>query len=253
MLKREDLKFEKSNVLQLLVLITAGIVVVFGLRDLIRYYTQTNPITLTTPIATFLSLFIMVMVSVFIALKGKSFLGALILLALKVLNSGTLFIRQVINETLDFSSFAGFETLTYFVLATLLIVFLVLELRKGSKPVLETLKRPNQFILVVVSLVFFVLFRQVMFAMFLNSILLMLVLFDEERFVPHIITHFAIVYLFSLIDYFIVLDKNPNYQLPLFTGVETVLGIALLVFAFVSVIKPNFLATNPQQLTTKEN
>lgn len=81
----------------------------------------------------------------------------------------------------------------------------------------------------------------------------MLVLFDEERFIPHIVVHFAIVSVFSLIDYFIVLNKNPNYELPIYNGVQTILGILILVIAIVSIIKPNFLATNPTQLTTKKD
>lgn len=253
MLKRENLKFEKSNVLQLMIIITAGIIVLFGFVDLIRYYTRSKPITLTSPIGTFLSLLVLAMVSVIIALKGKNFLGALLLLVLKVLNSGVLFIRQILTENLDFETFAGFETLTYFVLAILLIVFIILEVKKGYKPILETFRRPNQFILAVASLVFFLIFRQVMFAVFFSSILLMLVLFDEESFVPQIIVHFSIIYLFSLIDYFIVLNQNPNYEMSLYNGFETVLGIVLLVFAFVSIIKPNFLVTNSVQISVNED
>lgn len=252
MLKRNNLKFEKSNVLQVLVIITSGIIVLLGLIDLITYYAEDSFIKLSWPVGTFLSIGILAFVSALLALKGKSFLGALILLALSVLDNGISFFRELLSGNLDFKSFADFQSLTYFVLATLLIVFLFLDFKKGSKPTLRQINKPNQLILVLISLGYFLFFNQLMFTVFFASILLLLILFAEEVFIPKVIIYYSLTYIFLFIDYFITLNKFPNYEMPVYQWLEILLGIGLLVIAFVSIIKPNFLANKPKQIPLKE-
>lgn len=91
-----------------------------------------------------------------------------------------------------------------------------------------------------------------MFTVFFASILLLLILFAEEVFIPKVIIYYSLTYIFLFIDYFITLNKFPNYEMPVYQWLEILLGIGLLVIAFVSIIKPNFLANKPKQIPLKE-
>ncbi|MDD2575289.1 MAG: hypothetical protein PHD47_02330 [Acholeplasmataceae bacterium] len=235
-----EYKIQKpQDILSIGVMIAVLVYTVFVLLDVLLYYFGDTAIKQTFMMGGLLSTILLSFVVIFTASKGKTLLGTTFFLLTLIIERGLSFIRTLIDGTISLSTFAGFYHFVVFVIFVYSVIVIVTILRREI-PKFNFLHLRN-FLLPLIAIGYYLLFVSFSGTLAFVLPIVLLVWFEEERFIPWFVTARFLFSVTNILDYFIIKNTIPGYTQSFATWLQTILALGILVLAIISIFNPNLL------------
>ncbi len=227
---------KKFGLTGIAVLVGASLLILFELIDMINTYSdRTGPFQFW-PLTFFLVALAWCLLSGLFLFKGKPLLASLVLLLNLLIDNGTVFIIDLFNNALNFTTTGGFGTLILFLALVFLVVTLILERKKFARPEFACPLKTSYLILILAAVIFTFIFSNARAGVFMIVMLILLTAFLEEKFIPVVLAIFLMPNFFNLIDGFIIVANRG--RLAASTWIMLSLGTLIFIFAVVSYFLP---------------
>jgi hypothetical protein len=235
-----EYKIQKpQDILSIGVMIAVMVYALFALLDVLFYYFGDTVIKQTFMIGGLLSAALLSFVVIFTLSKGKTLLGATFFILTLLIERGLSFIRTLIDGTISLSTFAGFYHFVVFAIFVFLVIVIVTLLRREIPKL--NFKYLRNFLLPLIALAYYLLFVSFSGSLAFVLPIILLVFFDEEKFIPWYLTARFVFSVTNIFDYFIIKNTIPSYTQSFSTWLQNILGVGILVLAIISMFKPNLL------------
>lgn len=228
-----------QNIFSIGVMIAVLVYAFFVLLDLLFYYFGDTAIKQTYMIGGLLSTALLSFVVIFTVSKDKTLLGTTFFLLTLIIERGLSFIRTLIDGAISLSTFAGFYHFVVFAIFVFLVMVIVTILRREI-PKLK-FNHLRNFLLPFIAIAFYLLFVSFSGTLAFALPIILLVLFDEEKFIAWFITARFVFGVTNVLDYFIIKNTIPGYTQSFGTWLQTILALGVLVLAIISMLNPNLL------------
>lgn len=230
---------KKIGLTSIAVIVAVGVLVLFQLLSMIDGYSNSRGGTFSVlPIGNFVVVATWGGLALLFVLKGKPFLGAIVIAFSFLIDRGASFIRALFNNTIDFSTTPGFSSLLILGALVFLVVAVVLE-RKQIGHIGKACIFNTPYLILILSYVGFrLLFGSVAVTVYAIVVLFIVAAFEEHKFIPLVIAAFTILQPFLLIENIIVASNN-NVTAGASTWMANIIGTLILAFAIISFFIPN--------------
>lgn len=231
-------------------LISAAALILFSFIDMVQTL-DAQMRFLTNPIGGFLIIALWSGLAIYLVLKGKESIGAIILLLTLLLNRGSQFIVRLLNDSLNFGSVSGFALLIYLGLSVFLLIVLYQE-RKSIQKISFTCPCKSPYFILMVSLAIFnVIFASVATALFYVILLTIIIGYQEEKMVPVVVLGASLFSVFQLMD--TILLSTGNFAINASAGVwiQHILGTTIAVLAGIHYFIPTLFSKYTSKEGTK--
>lgn len=231
------MKNKKIGLMWIAVLIGAGLLVLFELIDMINTYSNGGRIFWVTPLGDFLMLTIWVLGALYFLLKGKTLLAASMIGLRYLVDRGLNFVTNLLGNALNLDTVAGFGSLLLFAALIFMGVSYIIERDKLEGPQFACPVKTPYFILILTFVFFTLIFDGAVTGVFMIVLLLLIVSFGEEKYLPLVIASITMANFFNLIDLFIGLAND--LRAGSLWWFNFILGTLVFVFAIVSYFIPD--------------
>lgn len=246
---------KKIGLTSIAVMIAVASLVLFQFIAMIDAYTGGNqfgpkPPFDITPIGSLIMVLAWSLLTVLFLFKKKPFLAAIVISFSLLIDRGMIFIRSLLNNSLDFSTTAGFGVLIIFGAMVFLIIAVILERKHLEMPGKGCIFKTPFLILILTYIGYRLVFANVAVTIAAVVLLFIVAGFDEEPFLPLVIAAFTVMTLFLLIDDFI--DLANNTRVSNVSLISHIIGTLILGFAILMYFMPNLFEKKQAQPAVSE-
>lgn len=231
------MKKKKFGLMGIAVLISAGLLVLFELINVIDTYSNGGRIFWVMPLGNFIILTIWVLGASYFLLKGKTLLAASMIGLRYLIDRGLNFVTNLLGNALNLDTVAGFGSLLLFLALIFIGVSYIIEKDKLEGPQFACPIETPYIILFLTFIIFTLIFDGAVNGVFMVVLLLLVVSFGEEKHLPLVIATITMANFFSLIDLFIGMANNLRANS--LWWFNFILGTLVFVFAIVSYFIPD--------------